>query len=752
MTADRRITISNIGDYRFGVPTAVTLPFGHFVQLLTYSQESTDKFRVPCWSPAVFSRPERTASAVAHVSALVLDIDEPADIPGVVEGLEKRGLEYIFHSTYSGGGRAILPLASPVMAPTWKAFHAAAFAWLGVKASADPTCSDPCRQYFAPCHRPGATHGEWYQPGLALDPAAVPQVAAPDPVGYLPVSRAAMERLAKKWANKMHPLADALRSLLDGEAYAQQGQRDVVTFQLAKDLAKAFPQADPVDLASFFDASRSLMGVDAPDPLPKLEKALAAPEAQPPATYDEIQALAAQHGPLERRWIIQRGNAYWLLTPGGYRGPYTKDDAGSAAVRDLAPAVAAGLSLHAITPQGQTRRKTLSELVDQYGSVAESVRLSYREPFSRYDEATRTMVEAPCKPVVVTAAFHPGVGEWLNLLFGAKVERGLAWLAAVKALDRPLAALLLTGAPGAGKSLLAAGVAGLWGPQWADLEGIMSPFSGDAYMTSPVAVADETLPKDNRGFQRTAELRRIIQEPSRLVRRKYLPDAVLEGCLRVMVMANSQDILSLQEHLEMADIQAITERFLHIDVPASAARFLEMERGRKLPGDRDALRQAVTCHVQWLVENYRFQARGRFIVTDGADDELFRKLAVRGGPRSAVLRWVVGFVLRPELLLRSAREPLARVAPGPEVWVSLQAIESHWSLYGNEMPMRLGAIASALSSVAPRKVRRDGVTYRVVDMANIEAWCVQTGFTEPETIRAALARALDTQPASVLVN
>src|SRR5690606_31890246 len=154
------------------------------------------------------------------------------------------------------------------------------------------------------------------------------------------------------------------------EPYADEGNRDNVTFQLCQDIAKAIPDADPESVARHFAPSLQLMGKDAPsvaEVQAKLERALenilseeeaarfaeeadrrlrirraladVGPEPTQPCAAGEIEAFAREAKctveEFGKRWIIQRGKQFYFFCAGEYSQAYSEADALNAALRDL---------------------------------------------------------------------------------------------------------------------------------------------------------------------------------------------------------------------------------------------------------------------------------------------------------------------------------------------------------------------------------------------------------------------------------
>jgi Type IV secretion-system coupling protein DNA-binding domain len=147
--------------------------------LLTTFDKLGDKRRGRCWSPTEYdtSASSRSDAGVTAITCLVFDLDRlPPDATRLA------GLHWIAHTTWSHRPerpkwRLVLPLVYPVPKGKWSDV------WLRARAElcpdADPACKDPSRQYFLPAHPPEVTPNSTVHPGQLLDPAGLPDLAAP---------------------------------------------------------------------------------------------------------------------------------------------------------------------------------------------------------------------------------------------------------------------------------------------------------------------------------------------------------------------------------------------------------------------------------------------------------------------------------------------------------------------------------------------------------------------------------------------
>jgi hypothetical protein len=205
-------------------------------------------------------------------------------------------------------------------------------------------------------------------------------------------------------------------------------------------------------------------------------------------------------------------------------------------------------------------RKTLTELVDEYGTVADHVVIDLAAQQSHYDDKTRTLHYSTCPMREIEPRYVKEVDEWLTLWENA--SRLKDWLAVSMLISRPCAALYVEGTKGAGKSLIAMGVSRLWtehGPSL--LKNVIGSWNDDL-LKCPIVFADEVLPDSLRRGGNSGTLRSFIQETKRSLTVKHMPNRQMVGAARLILAANNESLLETDEHLTTEDIAAIAERYL----------------------------------------------------------------------------------------------------------------------------------------------------------------------------------------------
>lgn len=741
------------------------------------------KDSVPLICPAEYapgtSRAKRNVMRV-HWGALDIDRVSDADLDRILKRCADygngQGLRFLFYTTWSHAqyrashgtncGRLFFPFSRAVELTEWDSF------WPRMRAFfynlSDEKCSDASRIFYYPSAPEGTEEEAVFyssEDGIVFDVDALLRTAITT-AEAVQVDRSDVPRWAfNRWVKQMSTttphnewLKDKLMLLIEGKALDTEGNRDNTIFKMVSAVCQRFPNGSAASIADIFKESVIATGFDYRFVLEKIERrqseieqeaaaAIGAHLAQTqdkikqafgtdrsaPYSGDEINAFAEAAGvppaTFNRfHWIVQKDASFYFFVDGCYRGPFALREVENIAPILLAPASSAGVECYVGTKNG-IRPKTPNELVQQYGQVAYHIALDMTAQRSYLDLKTHTLIEAPCPARLIDVEESPNVARWLELLGGTQHEVLLDWLAAVTRLGEPCSALYLEGAKGAGKTLLANGIAAIWttdGPT--TLEDSFAHFNSMA-LSCPVVFADEVMPTDFQGKGRTGQLRQFIQARQRTLRRKYVPDSTLRGCVRIILAANNQDMVSTNENLTMHDIEAIVERILHVPVTEEPAVFLRAlsEQGNKITPDE------IASHCLWLQRTRVIDSTSRFLVT-GAQTSLHRRLTTSSGLRSAICHWITSYLLEPHKM-DATRSLLIRRYDG-EVLATTRGLTRHWDLYEtNQEAPPAGPVSKALAGVSIRKrllKAGDGrpTWYWIVDPENVCAWAEDNGFAD----------------------
>lgn len=759
----------------------------------SHSFDFASKLDAPMFSPAEFKGPRSKVNAVrAHFG--VIDIDkQPEDrVVKLIERLRNSGRSFVFYTTWSHheytqrglvGARLVFPFDRPVESWEWDEF------WPRMNKDhddlADPKCKPLSMVYYLPSAPAGTedlaivdvNYGKPYFVGGPAKPTEVKvhtrHISVSDLQAILKDLKHA--RAAGKVWFRSH-----LHKLISGESLAEPGERDDTLWKLACCILDERPSADPDKLAALFAPSLQVMALEARDcptvaniadkirrkQQEKAEDQVAATvsdnderkrmirmafdlqERDWPYTPQELaefsRSLDCGVEDLRQFWIIQKDASYYVFVAGRYRGPFTFAEVEKAAQQYLAPAHSAGVELYTMSVRGDIYPKDAKHLVRDYGTLAQTVYVDMTAQRSYYDRHRRVIVEAPCPMRVSEPVFSPEVDKWMRLLGGEQASKLVDWLSVATKLDEPCAAVYLDGMKDVGKSLFAEGVARLWTDRGSvALADAMSAWNS-TITGCPLIFADEAVPKDFRGMTRTGELRAFIQARTRTLKRKFLADAIFRGCIRLVLAANNSDLISTGEQLTVNDIEAITDRVLHIDcTQAREARdylkSLGKQRVRQFVEEDE-----IAKHALWLRDNHVADTSHRFLVA-GDRSRMHRRLTTSSGLRSAVCNWLVAYLLEPQKI-DATGSYLVRVSDGA-LYANVRALSKHWQMYETNVdPPQTGALSNAISglSTGEKKQFIDGQENRTwywkIDQDNLVAWAEDSGYASKENIEKALSR------------
>lgn len=566
---------------------------------------------------------------------------------------------------------------------------------------------------------PAATR---YDPlGIVAPPAPLP----PAPEALTEGGPVDLERLRERLRHVTKPESKELaRTIVDGRPLAEEGARDDTLNRAVSLCACALPAETPNE--AIIELLRpSVLGMPGDPPpgqsdwlalaLYKLERARErrtandavrdqfnaevrarlcreaaaaipveelAPGEDPAAAYTPEQLAkwfaeqdCADAEEFQRRWIIQRGKAFWVFAHGLYRSPISNDDLAVSLPRDLARVPEELIALSRENAEGNTRPAKPAEILRDHATVARDVQASLALQRSYYDPATQTFFEAVRPLRRIQPREHVEIQYWLQLLGGDQVDKLLDWVATVMRLDRQSCALYFNGEPGVGKNLFACGLARLWttgGP--AELLRVLQGFN-DAITMCPLAFADEALPQQ-KGI--TSELRRLVGSTSRNLNRKFLPTCNLDGALRLVLAGNNDRLLDTGEDLSANDLDAVAGRFLYLR-PNPEAREYMLDLGGPPVVGKWITEDLLAEHALWLRDNRKVNEGARFLV-EGVSTEFHEHLATGSGMSGLVCEWLVRYLVDPVTARPAAgRAQLVIVGEG-EVWANTEALagDSAW--------------------------------------------------------------------------
>lgn len=600
---------------------------------------------------------------------------------------------------------------------------------------------------------------------------AVAYIAPDNPIGtghpddLLPLWNASLSRWAAEPGARLS-LREELEKAADKMRRSQQDSRAAHAAERAElaSLSAKFAARTPVaagDPAAPEAASATpAVGTAASCPPAAPAVVQLAPQEDPPKPYDadELEQIMDDLGvdsaeALNRRWIIQRGGSFHILTdlgcPPGQPARYSAPFGSVFLLGTLRDRLSrANLDWFGTGSRGQPRPLTAEEMVARYGTQAERAEAHLDLQRSRYDEHLGTFYEAVCPLRPLAAKHHPQVQAWLEALGGSEKDRLLDWVATVTRLDMLTCALYLSGPPGTGKSLFAAGLARLWSTGGAtELARIVDNFNEDL-TRCPLILADEGLPSKKGGRQSSVELRNLIGTKKRTLSRKFVSNADLHGCPRLILTANNERLLAFNEDLEPDDIQAMSERFLHIDTSAAVGYLSGLGGAAVVKGwvDQDVIAE----HALWLRDNRQVVPGERFLVV-GSRSKVHESIATRGSFQGLVTEWLVKELVSPS---KATAGQAIRIGGGKYL-VNTNVVAEYWdqhirSEHRAPETARIGRVLKGLGVMgAPEQIRMktgDGKMVRVHDIRPeaIVNWAVENQLGEADAMWARINAPVDT--------
>lgn len=443
------------------------------------------------------------------------------------------------------------------------------------------------------------------------------------------------------------------------------------------------------------------------------------------------ELVARIHGALPLL-VAFSGTAYvrTLDPPFAYIGPKLRSDLW-VTCRDV---WGAKIDIYRPTARGQVRMSP-DDLIEVHGQAVDRVvhDVSASEP-SIVDRA----LILPTAKIAVQPAYHADVEAWLQSYDpGGSLHD---WIAILTDLKYAAPALWLTGAPKIGKSLLARGLAKVWGGSPTPMVRAFAEFN-DSMLQCPLVEAAEEIPRNSRGYQDTERLKELISATERKINEKHKPIRDVLGAVRVIMSSNNTNLIRNASDLTAEDAAALAERFVHIHVDATRA----VEIRAKLPSPRtiqdvwiDGGR--VAEHALYLAKNrtVAFGPRLRMAPNSTSLYGLFVTQPGAGfGVCAAVYRWVVAQARSIE-----AGEPLRR---DDAVWahgtVCFSAAATH-ALMDEEdrrgqTKRSVGQALRRLSHTDER-IPVNGKRLWPIDLTHVRSWCKEEGWGDAHELDRAI--------------
>ena len=587
-----------------------------------------------------------------------------------------------------------------------------------------------------------------------------------------------------KRLGREHPHKERLNQLIAGEPFAESGDRHSSIVDLTWTVAEHSDNVEDDTLRALFKPSLDAMRAKDSSCPPlddviaaykgALEKVVAAqaeraekkkqdnldrqlqqadPEVASHGHYTaaDIARIAEVQGwpeakAVHNRWVVQLGGGGWILcSDGTYRGPFTRDDLGVAACKFLARAP---VELQWTDDRGVDHYKPIGDVVRKSGQIALKSVVELARQYSIYDARNGIMREAPCPLRVTEPAFDKEFDEWMGIAFHKHYGSVVDWLSVFYDLNKMLCAIYFDGPPSSGKTLFAYGLAKGWtegAPT--DIRSLFNAWNDDL-KRCPLVLADEEIPKRWHGESVTAVLRSQLSTVHRILRRRYMPEAEMKGCIRLVIAANNEFLLESRDVTSAQDKDAIAQRFMYIKLPEAAVEYINA-----LPRETRERweREGIARHALYLAEHHKIEKPGSRFYVEGTATTMHRLLLMSSRFNSLVCEVLVRYCMNPGPFRQQA-SGLIRIYKG-ELLVNERAIIDAWKLYlpDTRMEPELAKVSSALRAISTGKrtqLRAPGgkrFRYRHVDVANLEAFVETTGDGDKAAIHALIAEGDDAE-------
>ena len=668
-------------------------------------------------------------ASVDRVYLYCLDADDitPREYEKVIETIVADGLECVVHSTYShlaqikkNGNyrvRFIFTLSRPVLADEWRIF------WSNCRLTfhslADGTTAAPSKHYLVPSLPPGeeARAAKIYKEfsgkpidvdemmtRFGLKKLADAEVESFD-IGKERITGSMFqEMVSRKRKGDDVKIANALKSGLAKNAYAESGAREATLFAIAGMLAHEFPRGNPDDLCEplrysveFEEKRGGPKFVEFRDKVVRRQRDLlqraavkrmeAAKEAARVAqikdtveefTEESLEPYIRSCGnkfkfkDLKDRLVLVHRNGYYVFDGTGYM--YATNTSLLATIRKCLRFRAENhLDFDYFFPTEGGKPpvpKTADAFVKDHGDVIKQVRYNY-EGTSWYDpEACVLSLSNVKSPSRLVPERIPEVEEYMRIACpdDKMRKRWEQWMAQYASTDRALVGLVLTGPTGVGKSAFAAGMAKMHGDA---PPGSMANYLSNhptQLLENPLVFADESLP-EIQGRVPTDRLRTLISSATHEVNPKGQPIVVLDGFVRTIMAFQNLKKFDFGRGHTREDIEAIEKRFLFLVLAAAAAAAFNY--------DLFVTNNGLAKHALYLAETMKRSSDRFGVDTSGSDHVVF------GDPVAMVVAdWIIEYLLQKAATSVDAKMAHKRVpvfVNKERVFVNVTLVRKTWA-------------------------------------------------------------------------
>lgn len=454
------------------------------------------------------------------------------------------------------------------------------------------------------------------------------------------------------------------------------------------------------------------------------------------ALADRLRAAIESEERGEWPWIVVQSGSYYVrrgALPIAYRGPKVRADLWTTAREEWKDG---GPDVYKPGKSGPMRMG-VDDLLERYGYPVDEVHHALHEREPRIEDRILVL---PGPPIVAKPRRHPEIGSWLAALGGPAL---LDWIAVLTDLTYAAPALWITGAGGVGKSLLAVGLAKVWGASPTPMSRAFAEFN-DSILTCPLVFGDEEVPRGRDGRPDVEALKRLITETRRKINEKHKPVRDVTGAVRVIMASNNTNLIRTAADLTAEDAAALAERFVHIHVEPSDAATIR----RLLPSDGTIQRDWIDGgwiaeHALWLASTREVPMGPRLRMSPDSE-RLRRMLVTQPGAGFLVCQAIYDWTLN------AARATVKGSPPkDAEIIWSEGTVLATATAVANRIPedskrhsrKQIGQTLRRFSSGAKTVRDPNGVPRKfwAIDLENIRVWAEEEGWGDPAELDKAVA-------------
>lgn len=364
--------------------------------------------------------------------------------------------------------------------------------------------------------------------------------------------------------------------------------------------------------------------------------------------------------------------------------------------------------------------RSAQSILNDHATPITSVSCSSRDRFAYIDgEQGARVLHLPVHRLNPRLAaggrYDARVQEWLEAMAGDKADLLVEWLSWALDVTAPICALNLYGASGAGKGMLAQGLAECFEGERSNDGRALGKFN-EGLLHSPIINCDEGLPaiQSDESLPIDQAFRAFVSGGRLTIRSMYRDPFNASVYPRILFTGNDRDMLrSIVGHRDLTDedVRAIEVRLLSLEIHAKA-RDLLTSRGNYSytsgwVGGREPSKYVVANHIAWLYANRTPSQRGsnRLLVEGEVQTSMVRAMRLRTQASQAVLKAIVRMIESPSC-------PRGLHVEGGYAWVSASGVVDY---IGSPMSMIAERVSLSKAAAVLRQfssLEYDGATQK----------------------------------------